>query len=73
MLGLLAWDQGDYERAQALSQEALAMAKENGSELSSIFALHVLSRVALTKGDYEKAGELLVPMMEAARPWWGSG
>ncbi|HEY3365908.1 MAG TPA: tetratricopeptide repeat protein [Symbiobacteriaceae bacterium] len=53
--GSLAWEQGDYDEAGALCQEALGIARELGDERVSAEMLDTLGAVALEQGDTERA------------------
>jgi predicted ATPase/class 3 adenylate cyclase len=53
--GTLAWQQGDYARATALHEEALALYREIGDQPGIAFALNNLGVQALDQGDHERA------------------
>ena len=53
--GLLACRRGDYEQAEALSEEALCLSGEVGLELVAAAALNTLAMVAQRRGDYATA------------------
>jgi predicted ATPase/DNA-binding CsgD family transcriptional regulator len=53
--GALAQAQGDHERAVALSEEALALARDLGDRRSAAAALTTLGLVALVLGDFARA------------------
>ncbi len=54
-LGMLVWQQGEYERAEALQEEALALYREAGYERGAANALNSLGLVALDRGEYHRA------------------
>lgn len=57
-LGEIARDQGEYARAAALYQEALAIARDVGAPSWPASMLNRLGEVAQTQGDYARAGAL---------------
>ncbi len=57
-LGMLPFRQGDYDRAEALVAEGLALARKAGDRFSRYIALYNASRVALKRGDLNRAAEL---------------
>jgi non-specific serine/threonine protein kinase len=56
--GWIAWEQGDYEGSSALSEEALALAREAGDEGCACAALSSLGWVALLRRDLGGASTL---------------
>jgi tetratricopeptide (TPR) repeat protein len=52
---LLARISGEFERAQAFAEEAVAAAHENGSERAVVTCLNVLTTLAGLAGDYDRA------------------
>jgi predicted ATPase/Tfp pilus assembly protein PilF len=56
--GVLALRQGDYETAQALLQESLAIRQALGDQLGIASSLNNLGNVAWVQGDYERAKAL---------------
>jgi predicted ATPase/DNA-binding SARP family transcriptional activator/DNA-binding CsgD family transcriptional regulator len=57
--GDVAWEQVDYERAVALSEEALALSRELGDRVGVASALYNLGTVALFGNELERASPLL--------------
>ena len=53
--GVLATQQGDYERAVALHRESLELARRAGAGADIASALNNLGNVAFRRGDYERA------------------
>jgi tetratricopeptide (TPR) repeat protein len=53
--GALAHAQGDYRRAMALHEEALALFRELGDKMGIALSLHELGDVARRHGDYGRA------------------
>lgn len=53
--GLLAFDQGDYTRSQALCQESLHLHRETGDNQGVALALNILASVAQRRGEYAQA------------------
>jgi predicted ATPase/class 3 adenylate cyclase len=60
--GMSAWHRGEYERAAALHEEALALSRELGDERGIGFALNSLGAQELEKGNYDRA----LPLFEEA-------
>jgi predicted ATPase/DNA-binding XRE family transcriptional regulator len=58
-LGTAAWTQGDTDRAVALFEEALAMARERGDRIAIYGALFNLARVALANREYAAAERMI--------------
>jgi len=56
---VLAFDQGDYGRAQALGEESLAIFRTLGDDLGVALALNVLAIVARNRGDFDGANRLV--------------
>ena len=65
-LGLTAFDQGNYERASRLLEEALTMAYPTGGPDAIASSLNNLALVALARGEFERATAL---QQEALRLW----
>ncbi len=57
--GRLAFDQGDYGRAEALCQESLSQYRELGDKLGMALSLNTLGILARNRGDYGRAISLL--------------
>ena len=57
--GVLAFDQGDYPRAEALLEQSLALSRERGDQVSTALALNHLALVHRNRGDYPRAITLL--------------
>ena len=58
-LGVVALDQGDYERALALHEQSLALARDLGDRWGIAAALGNLGAMAMEQGLYERAAPLL--------------
>lgn len=58
ILGGLAREQGNYERAETLHEESLALWRELGDEQGVARALDYLGLVAWLTGEYERAAQL---------------
>lgn len=56
--GWIAWEQGDYERSVALSEESLALSRELGDTAGAAAALSNLAWAALLGDDLERASAL---------------
>jgi predicted ATPase/DNA-binding NarL/FixJ family response regulator len=56
--GLIAREQGDYERSAALIEESLALARRLGDKVSVAIALKHLGWAALLRNELERASEL---------------
>lgn len=56
--GYLAWEQIDYEKAAALSEESLALSHELGDRAGRAAALYVLGAVAMFQRRFEEAATL---------------
>jgi predicted ATPase/DNA-binding SARP family transcriptional activator/DNA-binding CsgD family transcriptional regulator len=72
--GFLAWEQGDYERAVALSEEALTLARRLGDEAVAASALLNLGGVAMSQMEVGRASALLeeaVALRRASGDDWG--
>lgn len=70
-LGAVASDRGDYPRATALLTEAAAMAASVGEPRRQAFALSMLGRVALLRGELAPAmSHLEAAIMHAERDHW---
>jgi non-specific serine/threonine protein kinase len=62
--GWLAWEQLDYERSEALGEEALTLAREQADRAATGSALYILGAPTLYQLDFERAADLFE---EAAR------
>jgi predicted ATPase/DNA-binding SARP family transcriptional activator/DNA-binding CsgD family transcriptional regulator len=72
--GFLAWEQGDYERAVALGEEALTLARRLGDEAVAASALLNLGGVAMSQMEVGRASALLeeaVALRRASGDDWG--
>src|SRR5215207_325509 len=56
--GWIAWEQGDYERSVALSEESLALSRELGDTAGAAAALSNLAWAAFLGNDLERASAL---------------
>ena len=56
--GYIAWEQGDYERSVALSEESLALSREVGDKVGIAAALYTLGWAALFRNELEQASSL---------------
>jgi non-specific serine/threonine protein kinase len=56
--GLLAWGQGDFERAVELCEESRALCREIGDKMGITHSLAILGYVAWGQGDYGHAAAL---------------
>jgi predicted ATPase/class 3 adenylate cyclase len=65
--GMFAWHRGEYEKAAALHEEALALARELGDERGIGFALNSLGAQELEKGNYERATRLFEDALALSR------
>jgi predicted ATPase/class 3 adenylate cyclase len=65
--GLMVWRQGDYERATALFENSLTLARELGDQKGIAQALFGRALVALRRGDLEAAAALFEENLEALR------
>jgi non-specific serine/threonine protein kinase len=72
--GMLAWAQGDYPRAKALTEEALILSDAVGTGWDTGVALHQLGIIAEDEGRYDEAEtvqeEALARFRTEARPEW---
>jgi predicted ATPase/DNA-binding SARP family transcriptional activator len=57
--GYIAWEQGDYERSIALSEESLALSREVGDARSAAAALYTLGWAAMFGNELEQASALI--------------
>jgi tetratricopeptide (TPR) repeat protein len=64
---MFAWHRGEYEKAAALHEEALALARELGDERGIGFALNSLGAQELEKGNYERATRLFEDALALSR------
>ncbi len=67
VLGGVAREEGDYERAEALHEESLALWRELGDEQGEAGALDYLGFVAWLKGEYDRAIELCAKALSMNR------
>jgi len=65
--GALAFHQGDYGSAEALSARSLALYREGEDAFGIALSLDTLGRVAQNRGDYERAVTLLEEGVAVAR------
>jgi len=65
--GGLAWWQGDYERATALFEEALALCRDEGDRRGIAAVLNDLGLVAREQGDYGRATALTEEALALSR------
>ena len=65
--GVLAETQGDYDRAEALHHESLALSRERGDKTGIARALGNLGVVAFDRGDDDQATALLEESLALAR------
>ena len=65
--GLLAWQQSDTDAAQALQEEALALARQLGDAAAIGFSLYCLGDTARLRGDYPTARALLEDALRVGR------
>ena len=56
--GWLAFNQGDYEQAQALSEQAAAVQRESGDKFGVAWSLYTLGALQFERGKYEDASAL---------------
>jgi len=56
---MIAWQQGDYERATALARKGLRSARRSGDTENVIYCRCILGHIAVHQGDYEQATTLL--------------
>ena len=68
--GWMAWEQVDYERSEALGEEALALAREEGDRAATGRALYIQGAPTLYQLDFDGAAALFE---EAARLQRGVG
>jgi predicted ATPase/DNA-binding CsgD family transcriptional regulator len=72
--GMLAWAQGDYPRAKALTEEALTLSHVVGTAWETGMALHELGFIAEDEGRYDEAEtlheEALARFRAEERPEW---
>src|SRR5713226_8556630 len=64
---MLAWQQGDYGRATALSQQALALSRKFGDAENIVYCRNVLGNVAVHRGDYVQAAMLFEDNLSLCR------
>jgi predicted ATPase/DNA-binding SARP family transcriptional activator/DNA-binding CsgD family transcriptional regulator len=55
----LSWEQGDYERAVALGEEGLALARRVGNDASAAAILVSLGSIAMSRMELDRASALL--------------
>jgi tetratricopeptide (TPR) repeat protein len=72
--GWLAWDQGDYQRAETLSEEALSLSRGLGDAWSVAWSAGRLSHVRWMQARYTEASALATQAVELFRqlgtPWF---
>jgi predicted ATPase/class 3 adenylate cyclase len=66
-LGVLAYEQGDYEQAKLLFEKALALRRSLGDKLGMVALLNNLANVALFENDYAGAAPLYEEAIHLAR------
>jgi predicted ATPase/class 3 adenylate cyclase len=66
-LGTLACEQGDYDAAERLFEEALDIAKEHGNIMDIVHHLSGLGHVARGRGNHEEARSFYRQSLETAR------
>jgi non-specific serine/threonine protein kinase len=64
---LLAWVQGDYGRATALSQQGVTSSQESRDEESIVYCRTVLGNIAVHQGDYGQAATLFEDNVDLCR------
>lgn len=57
--GYVAWEQGDYERSVALSEESLALSRKLGDKVGVAAALYTLGWAAMFGNEIERASALV--------------
>jgi tetratricopeptide (TPR) repeat protein len=65
-LGVVAFEQGDLDEAEARFTETLALDRAHGNEWGAAVALDNLAGVALERGRYGRASELIRDTLTAA-------
>jgi predicted ATPase/DNA-binding SARP family transcriptional activator/DNA-binding CsgD family transcriptional regulator len=65
--GYIAWEQGDYQRSVALSQESLALSRKLGDKVSASTALYTLAWAALFSNELEQASTLTEEALKLQR------
>lgn len=65
--GMLAREQGDYDRAEALGEESLALSRQLGDLASVSKSLNNLGIVALGRGRYDRAESLYLESLAIVR------
>jgi predicted ATPase/DNA-binding CsgD family transcriptional regulator len=65
--GTIAWEQRDFERAVALSEEGLALSRELGDQAGAAAALYNLGVVAMLRNENERALALFEEAVGLAR------
>jgi non-specific serine/threonine protein kinase len=68
--GYIAWEQGDYERSVALSEESLALSRKLGDTSGAAAALYTLGWAAMFGNETERASALIEEAVTLQR---GSG
>lgn len=71
--GWIAWEQGDYEKSVARSEESLALSRELGDEAGAVAALSSLSWAALLGDDLDRASALSQEAVGLARTLGDAG
>ncbi len=65
--GVLAFHQGDYASAEALSTQGLTMYRDRQDTFGIALSIDTLGRVAQSRGDYQRAAVLLEEGLAVAR------
>jgi tetratricopeptide (TPR) repeat protein len=66
-LGIVAFEQGDVDEAEARFRETLALDRAHRNEWGAAVALDNLAAVALERGDYDRATELVRDTLASAQ------
>ncbi len=64
---MIAWQQGDYERATALARKGLTSARSSGDRENVVYCRIILGHIAVHQGDYEQAARLLESSVNLCR------
>ena len=67
--GTIAWGQGDFERAIALGEESLTLARATGNPSSIATALYTVGRAAFFANRLERAAVLVEEAASLQRTW----
>jgi len=66
-VGYIAWEQGDYRRSVALSEESLELSRKLGDKVSAATALYSLGWAALFSNELERAAALAEEALKLPR------